>query len=98
MEAERDGTIKVRDTQRWKRINIIKPRSYAQAVTQPNRSTHQEDPDVGAGANTTTEADGAPQGEAAQDGDEGPQVQANNRGQTRVMNRQEQRHTKTGHK
>ena len=47
MEAEREGTRKVRDSQKWKEVTIIQPRKYAQEANQPTRSTYQTEPDIG---------------------------------------------------
>ena len=49
VEAEREGTRKVRDLQKWKKVTIIQPRSYAQGANQPTRSTYQTEPDIGTG-------------------------------------------------
>ena len=37
VEAEREGTRKVRDLQKWKKVTIIQPRNYAQGANQPTR-------------------------------------------------------------
>ena len=49
VEAERDGVKKVRDSQKWKRVTILQPRSYGREATQVQKSTYQNDPDIGAG-------------------------------------------------
>ena len=54
VEAEREGMKMVRDSQKWKKVEIIRPRSYAQAVSQQDRSTYQEDPDGEAGVTQGT--------------------------------------------
>ena len=41
VEAEREGTKMVRDSRKCKKVDIISPRSYAQAVSQQDRSTYQ---------------------------------------------------------
>ena len=74
VEAEREGMKMVRDSQKWKKVEIIRPRSYAQAVSQQDRSTYQEDPDVGAGMTQGTVQQGADQqeeGEVGQDPQQG---------------------------
>ena len=50
VEAERDGVKKVRDSQKWKKVTILQPRRYGKGASQVQRSTDQEDPDIGAGA------------------------------------------------
>ena len=45
VEPEREGTKMVRDSQKWKKVEI----KDAQAVSQQDRSTYQNDPDVVAG-------------------------------------------------
>ena len=62
VEAERDGVKKVRDSQKWKKVTILQPRSYGRGASQVQQSTYQEDPDIGAGAG------GHPGEEAGQDG------------------------------
>ena len=80
VEAEREGTQMVRDSQKWKKVEIIRPRSYAQAVSQQHKSTYQEDPDVGAGVTQGTAQHGAgragqqEEGEGGQDQREAGQV------------------------
>ena len=71
VEAEREGTKMVRDSQKWKKVEIIRPRSYAQAVSQQDRSTYQEDPDVGAGVTQGTVQQGAVRADQQEEGDGG---------------------------
>ena len=41
VEAEREGTRKVRDSQKWKKVDIIRPRMYAQAVSSTDPPTRR---------------------------------------------------------
>ena len=45
VESERESMKMVRDSQKWKKVEI----KDAQAVSQQDRSTYQNDPDVVAG-------------------------------------------------
>ena len=60
MEAEREGPKMVRDSQKWKKVTIIQPRSYVQVANQLHRSTYQDDPDVGAGVTQDRDQYGQP--------------------------------------
>ena len=46
VQAERDGRVKTRDAQRWKRVEVKKRRSYKRVG---EKSRYLEDPDIGAG-------------------------------------------------
>ena len=59
METERDSSKKVRDSQKWKKVTILQPRSYVKVATQLQRLTYQEDPDVSAGATQAGDHNGA---------------------------------------
>ena len=71
VEAEREGSKMVRDSQKWKKVEIIRPRSYAQAVSQQHKSTYQEDPDVGAGVTQGTVQHGAGRAGQQEEGEGG---------------------------
>ena len=49
IEAERDGVIKVRDAQRWKKVTPIRKRRYNLPTVQ--RSDYLTDPDIGCSRN-----------------------------------------------
>lgn len=46
IEAERNGTIKVRDAQRWKWVHIVPPTTFR--ASQSQVSQYLQDPDIGA--------------------------------------------------
>ena len=75
-----DGKTKTRDSQKWKKVEVNKKRSYAEVV---RRSRYQEEADIGAGTREETGAGGRGQGGAGGQGREaggGGQVQEGARG------------------
>ena len=50
-----DGKTKTRDSQKWKRVEVNKKRSYAEVV---RRSRYQEEADIGAGTGEEADAGG----------------------------------------
>ena len=76
VEAERDGVKKVRDSQKWKRVTILQPRSYGREATQVQKSTYQNDPDIGAGTAREGQRPGGVHGYPGGDAGQGGQAQA----------------------
>ena len=75
VEAERDGVKKVRDSQKWKRVTILQPRSYGREATQVQKSTYQNDPDIGAGTAREGRRPGGVHGYPGGDAGQGGQAQ-----------------------
>ena len=82
IRGERDREVKVRDSQKWKRVELKAKRSYAELA---RRSTYGEDPDIGSGQSGAKQGDagrresgqGAEQGDAVQgESGQGAEAQA----------------------